>query len=327
MKGKNLVLVVLLAILSAIAGYVCSRYFIVNDETTASTGPAPETGTKEKRLGGYSFINPLLECDNYQPATLNSVVVMQQKVKSYIDEAVKSGKVAFVSVYYRDLNFGPWMGINEAEKFSAASLLKVPVMIAVYKKEEAQPGFLATEIAYTTALGKTATALKTGNSYTAQKLTEEMLINSDDEAKQLLEKALGSSFIAAVMADIGVNASGTDGAVSIKDYSGFFRMLYNATYLSHTNSEKALAMLSRVNYNNGMAKGLPKEVLLANKQGERTDGTVKQLHECGIVYYKGGPYLLGVMTRGNDVNQLSTVIADLSSMVYSEVSGAVAPAK
>lgn len=327
MKSKNLVLVVLLAVLSGIAGYVCSRYLIVNNDTTASTGSVPETGTKEKRLGGYRFINPLLECDNYQPATLNSVVVMQQKVKGYIDESVKSGKVAFVSVYYRDLNFGPWMGINETEKFSAASLLKVPVMIAVYKKEEAQPGFLSTEIAYTTALGKTATGLKAGNRYTVQKLTEEMLINSDDGAKQLLEQALGSSFVTAVMADIGVNATGNDGAVSIKDYSGFFRMLYNATYLSHTNSEKALAMLSRVNYNNGLSKGLPEGVLLANKQGGRTDGTVKQLHECGIVYYNGGPYLLGVMTRGNDVNQLSTVIADLSSMVYSEVSGVAAPAK
>lgn len=193
--------------------------------------------------------------------------------------------------------------------------------------QKGRTGLFSTEIAYTTALGKTATGLKVGNSYTVQKLTEEMLINSDDGAKQLLEQALGSSFVTAVMADIGVNATGNDGAVSIKDYSGFFRMLYNATLLSHTNSEKALAMLSRVNYNNGLSKGLPEGVLLANKQGERTDGSVKQLHKCGIVYYKGGPYLLGVMTRGNDVNQLSTVIADLSSMVYSEVSGVAAPAK
>lgn len=198
-------------------------------------------------------------------------------------------------------------------------------MIAVFKKEEASPGFLAASVTYTSAATTSATKLKPGTNYTVEQLVEEMLINSDDQAKLLLEQKLGNDFVTKVMADIGVNTTGTDGSVSIKDYSGFFRMLYNATYLSHTNSEKALTLLSRVNYKNGMVKGLPEGTTLANKQGERTNGPVKQLHECGIVYYKGGPYLLGVMTRGADMNQLSTVISDLSSLVYSEVSGVAAP--
>lgn len=326
MRSKDFILTVLFAAIAGAGGWAISSYFKTDSSNGAENTATVKTGTGEKRLGGYSFINPLLECDNYQPATLNSVVQMHQKVKAYVDQATASGKVAFISVYYRDLNFGPWMGINETEKFSAASLLKVPVMIAVFKKEEASPGFFATTVTYTAATTvNVSTKLKPRNSYTVKQLVEEMLINSDDQSKLLLEQALGNDFVAKVMADIGVNTTGTDGSVSIKDYSGFFRMLYNATYLSHTNSEKALSLLSRVNYKNGMVKGLPEGTTLANKQGERTNGPVKQLHECGIVYYKGAPYLLGVMTRGADMNQLSTVISDLSLLVYSEVSGAAAP--
>jgi hypothetical protein len=59
---------------------------------------------------------------------------------------------------------------------------------------------------------------------------------------------------------------------------------------------------------------------VAHKFGERTGfaGGVKQLHDCGIVYYPKNPYLLCIMTRGTDFTKLESTIAAVSKMVYQE---------
>jgi hypothetical protein len=43
-----------------------------------------------------------------------------------------------------------------------------------------------------------------------------------------------------------------------------------------------------------------------------------QLHDCGIVYFPDNPYIICVMTRGDDVNELAPVVAHISKMVYDE---------
>ncbi|PIU19313.1 MAG: hypothetical protein COT18_08150 [Elusimicrobia bacterium CG08_land_8_20_14_0_20_59_10] len=44
-----------------------------------------------------------------------------------------------------------------------------------------------------------------------------------------------------------------------------------------------------------------------------------QLHDCGIIYHPRFPYMLGVMTRGLDLEKQQKVIADISRLVYREV--------
>ena len=46
---------------------------------------------------------------------------------------------------------------------------------------------------------------------------------------------------------------------------------------------------------------------------------IKQLHDCGIVYYPKHPYLLCVMTRGDSFEYLDDTIRDISHLVYQEV--------
>ena len=77
-----------------------------------------------------------------------------------------------------------------------------------------------------------------------------------------------------------------------------------------------------------MKRGIDPNVIIAHKFGERTlsyllDGRVENLqtefHEFGIVYLTNRPYLLGVMTRGNNSNQLQEVVGDISRIVYDDL--------
>ena len=110
--------------------------------------------------------------------------------------------------------------------------------------------------------------------------------------------------------------------LSVRQYASFFRLLYNASYLNRTHSEQALALMAGSSYVKGLAAGVPKSVPVAHKFGERgnLDANIRyQLHDCGIVYHPHTPYLLCIMTQGDDFARMERAIRDISRLFYEEV--------
>ena len=96
--------------------------------------------------------------------------------------------------------------------------------------------------------------------------------------------------------------------------------MFNASYLSRESSERGLAYLAHSDFQNGLVAGVPQGITVAHKFGERVSANgAKQLHDCGIVYYPTRPYLLCVMTRGDDFSKLTEVIQSVSRIVYQSV--------
>ena len=75
-------------------------------------------------------------------------------------------------------------------------------------------------------------------------------------------------------------------------------------------------------FKEALVAGVPPGITVAHKYGERSfsDSPIRQLHDCGIVYFKPEPYILCVMTRGTDTLELAKVIGDVSRLVFTEVS-------
>ena len=88
---------------------------------------------RQKDHRGTELTSPLLECAEL-PEGLKDISLREVKraTQALIDAAKEKGDVSYASVYFRDLNNGPWFGINESEKFSPASLLKVPLAMSFY---------------------------------------------------------------------------------------------------------------------------------------------------------------------------------------------------
>ncbi len=123
--------------------------------------------------------------------------------------------------------------------------------------------------------------------------------------------------------DMQINGPGTqdDSKVNVKDYSSFFRILYNASYLNQTDSQKILGLLVNSEFLNGLVAGVPASVKVSHKFGERENstGNTVQLSDCGIVYYPGHPYLLCISTKGTDINLQTQAIQKISASVYGQV--------
>ncbi len=323
---KNKFLLVIIAAATAGLGYYIGRY------TGKEKGKEDVIAEKQHELkeiheSGYKFISPLLECQDLASSNRSSMIILEKKLKNYISEVKSEKRATHVSVYFRDLSNGPWIGIGENELFSPASLLKVPIMIAALKKEEQSPGFINKQIKYlhhttdTTNPNILDSLIKTGNSYSIENLIYRMIAFSDNEAKNMILENLDNETLDKAYSDLGIDIPGLrspDDFMTVKDYSSFFRILYNATYLNKKMSEKALEYLSHSNFSKGLLGKLPADVVVAHKFGERglADSNTKQLHDCGIIYKSGRPYVLSVMTRGTDFDELASVISEVSLMVY-----------
>ena len=312
-------------LIGLVAGLAIGRYPDSEEEETPQGA--------ELREGGYRFINPLLECEVAKDAIAERELrPFKHKIVALVDQALQSKKIEYISIYFRDLNNGPWFGINEKENFTPASLLKVPVMIAYLKLAETNPGLLSKKITYKGGEDynnyeyfRPAQAIEPGRAYTNEELISRMIIYSDNNAKNILVDNLNPVFLAKVYLDLGVRIPGrkdTEDFMSVKAYASFFRILFNASYLNREMSEKALTYLSDIDFKGGIVSGLPQNVAVAHKFGEHAINSgreLKQLHDCGIIYYPNSPYLLCVMTRGHDFESLSDVMQEVSRLAYMEI--------
>jgi len=214
--------------------------------------------------------------------------------------------------------------------------MKVPLMVAFYKQAETDPGVLSRQVTYTKALDDTVgqipfqakSMLEIGKSYSIEQLLEYMIVKSDNGAKNALLASIDIGSFSEIYTDLGIQTPGSEGTnylISAKSYSLFFRILYNSTYLSDFMSERALTLLNQTEYNQGITAGVPQGVKTAEKFGQHifsnSEGqeTGIELHNCGIVYHPGHPYVICVMTRGDNLLNLTDTIKNISSLVYQSV--------
>lgn len=279
--------------------------------------------------GKYTYINPLLFCSDQEISNYNNslTLTMEKRLRSYLEKAEKQGLAAEASVYYRDLNDGPWVLINGTMRTVPASLLKVPTALAIYKHAEQDPAFLAKRLALEEATDPNSeqyftpkNAVKSGEPYTVKQLVELMLKDSDNGALYLLGTTLPVQNFTDSYSDLGIPVP-TEMApgytVSARTFASFFRVLFNSSYLEHDTSEYLLSVLADSSFSQGLRAGLPPTIQVADKFGEfRVTETDLRLNDCGIVYRPSDPYILCVLTRGENYDNLASVISTISKTVF-----------
>lgn len=169
--------------------------------------------------------------------------------------------------------------------------------------------------------------MQAGKTYTIEKLLEYMIIESDNDATNALHAYLDTVSPEEPLFLISMEELGllnrerlNDDSLTVQQAASIFRQLYNTSYLCKDLSQKALALLTRTTFRDGLVAGVPPGVAVAHKFGERrTEDGGRQLHDCGIVYHPGGDYLLCIMSRGYDSHILAGVIGELSKLVYDEM--------
>ena len=73
-------------------------------------------------------------------------------LQEFYNEIEEKNPDIHLSVYFRNLNNGPWFGIRENEGFAPASLMKISILISYLKMSETDPNLLGTIIPVTAGM-------------------------------------------------------------------------------------------------------------------------------------------------------------------------------
>ena len=277
------------------------------------------------RENSNKLVQPLLyaklstEDENLMP--------LKEKIINYINQK-KEGTLQNASVYFNILDSANgWFIVNPEEKYNPASIMKVAFAMALLKEAENNPSILDKKVYYSEHSSEfkdqliIENKLPAGKSYSIKELLKYTLAYSDNDAAFKVVDNFKFGNLQKLVSDLNLRPVELhhEYFATVEEISRFFRVLYNASYISNDLSEYALELLSQSDFNDGIVKKLDKNIVVARKFGERGIDTTRELHEFGIVYLHNRPYLLGIMTRGRDYKQLEEVVSDISMIAYEEM--------
>lgn len=211
-----------------------------------------------------------------------------------------------VSIYIEYLNTGANISIGPDVYIWSASLPKLPIAMAVLKKIEEGGWKLSNELVLLPVdendeSGSDESPLweyPIGTRFTIETLLEELLINSDNTAHNILFRNLHADEIDRVVIELGLDKLfNEDGEMSAKEYSRFFRSLYTANFLSRENSQKILSWLDESTFDDFLGSAIPSEVPFPHKYGKNIFQRVYA--DSGIVYIPNRPVLVTVLISGD----------------------------
>lgn len=306
-KYKNIILIfVVLFVISAGLNFLTIFY---------RTYPYKDSETDDKEKIKYSLLNPARKF--YDPKNL---IINVQPLREDLDK--KYGASPDISAYFEYLPTGASIALNKEADFYPASLLKVPVAIAVAKKIENGDWKWNNKLVLMSADkdDKFGSLYKepTGSVFTIEELVRRSLVDSDNTAHFILVRNLETEEIGGVYDHMGLKGFlTTEGKLSAKKYSVIFRTLYNSSYLIEDNSQKLLNFLSQSEFKHYIQIALPKDIVFAHKIG--IDQSKKVFLDSGIIYIKDRPYILTIMIKGDDEKTAKEKMKDISENVYTYI--------
>ncbi len=285
-----------------------------------------------------NFIRTVADCEQADKKS-EELSSLKDVIQTSVDQYIASHKATKLGVFVRDLKSTEYAGVNDNDVFVMASLLKVPLAIAVYKLAEVQPTILDQKIQYSGIpnlySGQTyevSDPLVKGQEYTIKDLVDRILIYSDNTATDLIYHFLQPGYFDLILKDVAIQFKRPEGTeenlVSARSYANLFRILYNSSYLNREYSNVILSDLSKSTFKSGAVAKLPQQLDVSHKFAERIESentagdiALRQLHDCGIVYTenKSETYIFCVMTEGENFSDLEQIQQDMSLEIYNKL--------
>lgn len=274
----------------------------------------------------YDYLAKRIQIDNPNTVKIN-FTTLRSELESYIGTLKNGG--SNVSVYYEYLPTGVSVNINEKNEVVAASLMKLPVVMNLYKAAEL--GLLKLDDKVTLKQewlnSEYGDLYKKGAGYslTLRELAYLTLRNSDNTALMAVWDSvsradLANSDQALFYLDVDYNVLKDESVlIGARSYSSILKCLYLSCFNAKDDSNEILRELSKSSFNDRLTKYLPVNVKVAHKIGTFSE---KYQSDCGIFYIPKENYVLCVMVQGTDPES-SSIIADISQKVYLFTKGAL----
>ncbi|MBD5605367.1 MAG: serine hydrolase [Candidatus Eremiobacteraeota bacterium] len=214
-----------------------------------------------------------------------------------------------VGIAVEDLATGMESGVNASDSLPAASTIKIPVMVEVFKQMESGTIDLGTVVHLENrdrdwGWGDMADA-PAGTKRTVKQLLWLMITQSDNTATNELIRLVGRTHINATMAGLGLPDTRVGDYIrsqtetiryalrtSPHDMVRLLDAIARDRLVDEWSSNEMLSILEGQTHNGLLPVPLPKDVKIAHKTGSLHD----TLNDVGIVFANHEPYVIAVMT-------------------------------
>jgi beta-lactamase class A len=277
-------------------------------------------------------------------ATLLALTQTPDSTLDRIQERIRQEPGAQVGVAYRDLGSADTLFLNPDSSFHAASTMKVPVMIELFRRSTSgsfrmdQGLMLVNQFASIVdgspyALDPNSDSDSTlyhrlGQRIPIDTLLRLMITRSSNFATNTLISLVGADAVTRTMRSFGASRiqvlrgvedgkafdKGMNNTTTPRDLAIILAAIEEGRAASPEATREMREILLAQEFNEKIPAGLPEGTRVAHKTGEITAHS----HDAAIVYPLGRkPYVLVVLTRGiQDGAKSSKLIADISLIIY-----------
>jgi beta-lactamase class A len=217
------------------------------------------------------------------------------------------GAPGHVGVVVQDLTTGVSTGINASANMPAASIIKIPVMVEVFRQMSLGTFDLNRKITLTRSdrdwgWGDLASA-PGGARYTVSRLLWLMITDSDNTATNMLIRLVGRAHINTTMLKLGLHQTRvgdylrSNGDIrslrsSPRDMAKLLSAMAHDELVNEWSSREMINILTGQHHNGLLPQPLPAGTQIAHKTGTLHD----TLNDVGIVFLGSEPYVIAVMT-------------------------------
>lgn len=272
---------------------------------------------------------------------------LEREIRALV-AAVGAGAVAVVAAPVERPHEG--LRVDADRPFHAASTMKVPVLLELYRQAAAGSveldGTLIVRNRFASIADGSEYVLdraddseaglyaRIGEAVSVRELARLMIVVSSNLATNLLVDLLGPAEIRTFMRDLGAPGlvvlrgvedgpafeRGLDNAVTAGGLAVVFGALARGEAVSVSGSAEMLGILADQAFNDGIPAGLPPGTRVAHKTGSITG----LYHDAGVVWPDvGRPYVLVVLTTGLDEHTAGpALVAAISRLVRAQTGGA-----
>ena len=277
-------------------------------------------------------------------ASLLALSQSRDSVVEQIQARISAEPGAQVGVAYVDLASGDTLFLNADPSFHAASTMKVPVMIELFRRANTgsfrmdQGLLMVNQFAsivdgspYSLDVGSDSDSTlyhRIGQRVRVDTLLRLMITRSSNFATNTLITLVGADAVTRSMRSLGAQRiqvlrgvedgkafeKGMNNTTTARDLAIILRAIEEGRAASPAATHEMLAILLAQEFNEKIPAGLPPGTRVAHKTGEITAVS----HDAAIIYPTGRkPYVLVVLTRGiADGTKSSRLIADISAILY-----------
>jgi beta-lactamase class A len=272
--------------------------------------------------------------------TLPSTKKVQQDIDELLDQSSGTYSVAFLDL----ADTSRQILINEKEVYHAASTMKTPLMMTIFKQaREDQIGLydkLLVENKFASIVDGSPFSMdigedsdeslyqQIGSEVTVYDLMYNMIINSSNLATNILIEKVGAKHVTQTMRDIGAfdikilrgvedikaYRKGMSNTTTAYDLMLIYQKIGQNAFLDEVSCNRMINILLDQKHNDLIPALLPADVKVAHKTGFIT----KILHDSGIIILPDGrKYVLVVLSKEwKNAEAAREIIAKVSKLVY-----------